>query len=149
MDKLDQMIEQARQMVAAGALGILVAMAIRPIRLALAGKALIDRRVAARALEAFVEQEVFDTRDRTGILIFLSLYERRVQVIGDSGINARVPEGAWQEVVDIIVSHMKTGTPGAGLVKAIEKCGELLRTSGVEIRPDDTNELSDGLRRGQ
>ena len=55
-----------------------------PLRRLLAGRALINRRVSARALEAFVSEEVFQTRDRTGILIFLSLFEHRVQIIGDS-----------------------------------------------------------------
>ena len=133
---------------AAGALGILVAMAIRPIRLALAGKALIDRRVAARALEAFVEQEVFDTRDRTGILIFLSLYERRVQVIGDSGINEQVPDGFWTDVVGLLKLHFAAGRHAEGLVEAVHLIGEKL-SSFFPLREDDTDELSNEVSIGR
>ncbi|MCB1174803.1 MAG: hypothetical protein KDK39_14630 [Leptospiraceae bacterium] len=114
-----------------------------------AGSDLISRRTAARALEAFVSEEVFDTRDRTGILLFMSGYERRVHVIGDSGINSKVEQSDWDEVVSLIRQGMQSGTPAAGLVKAIQKCGQLLERKGVEIKADDTNELADGLRIGE
>ncbi|MEQ9364928.1 MAG: hypothetical protein RIF32_11825, partial [Leptospirales bacterium] len=80
-----------------------------PLRRLLAGSALINRRTAARALEAFVSEEVFQTRDRTGILIFLSMFEHRVHIIGDSGINSRVKPGEWEDIVEIITSGIKSG----------------------------------------
>ncbi len=120
-----------------------------PLRRLLAGRALINRRVSARALEAFVSEEVFQTRDRTGILIFLSLFEHRVQIIGDSGINAKVKPGEWEDVVEIITSGIKSGRPAEGLVLAIEKCGDLLQRKEVHRRADDENELADGMRMGQ
>ena len=50
----------------------------------------MDHQVRRRALQAFVEHEVFATRERTGVLLILSLFERRVVVLGDAGINAKV-----------------------------------------------------------
>ncbi|MCB1326426.1 MAG: hypothetical protein H7A21_12505 [Spirochaetales bacterium] len=131
-----------------GVTGILLAFAFPRVRTTLAGAALIERRVAARALQAFVAEEVFSTRDRTGILIFLSLDERRVQVIGDSGINAKVRPEDWEGIVGTIVSHMKLGRAAEGLVLAIKECGQLLGRKAVTIKPDDQNELSDELRGG-
>jgi putative membrane protein len=122
---------------------------IPPLRRWLAGRRLLDRRVAARALEAFVAEEVFNTRDRSGILIFLSLFEHRVHVIGDSGINARVKPADWEDIVEIIVSGIKSGNAADGLVHAIEKCGALLKHKEVVLRADDRNELSDNLRIGK
>lgn len=130
-------------------LGSALAYWLPPLRRLLAGRRLIDRRVAARALEAFVSEEVFQTRDRTGILIFLSMFEHRVHVIGDSGINERVKPADWEDIVEIITSGIKSGRAGEGLVLAIEKCGDLLKRKEVERRADDTNELPDGMRVGE
>ena len=113
-------------------------------RLVLSGEEM-DREVRQRAVEAFVEHEVFATRERTGVLIFLSLFERRVVVLGDSGINARVKPGEWDGIVAGIVAGIKRGQPGQALVEAIGRCGELLQREGVERRADDANELPDRL----
>jgi putative membrane protein len=129
-----------------GALGFLAATLIRPLRLWLAGPAAIEHHVHQRATAAFVENEVFHTRDRTGVLIFLSLLERRVVVLGDSGINARVEDHEWDDIVREIVEGMRAGAPGRALAGAIRRCGDLLARHGVAIRDDDTDELADELR---
>lgn len=129
-----------------GAVGFVTVALVRPLRLWLAGAATVDRRVQQRANAAFVENEVFRTKERTGILIFLSLFERRVVVLGDSGINARVQQHEWDAVVATIVDGIRSGQPGAALSSAIRRCGELLTRRGVAIRPDDTDELPDQLR---
>jgi len=67
-------------------------------------------------------------------------------VLGDSGINAKVDKGDWNNVVATIVGGMRTQNPAEGLVNAIRQCGVLLRKEGVAIRPDDTNELSNKMR---
>ena len=95
---------------------------------------------------AFLEEEVFSTRDRSGILIFLALFEHRVVVLGDSGINEVVPEDAWQHVVDDLVAGIRARRPAEALVAAIHECGRLLEAHQVEIRPDDTDELPNELR---
>ena len=65
----------------------------------LAGRTLLRKRVSQRAAEAFIAEEVFDTRERTGILLFVSLFERHVLVVGDSGINTHVKQEEWDDVV--------------------------------------------------
>jgi putative membrane protein len=107
---------------------------------------LVERRVAQRAAEAFLAEEVFDTRDRTGILLFLSLLEHKVLVLGDAGINAKVQQSEWEEVVKLIVDGMRSGKPADGLIEAIQKCGALLKREGVVIKPDDKDELSNQMR---
>lgn len=106
----------------------------------------MGHHVARRAAEAFIAEEIFRTRERTGILLFVSLLERRVLVVGDSGINARVQKSDWDGIVATIVDGLKKGTPAEGLVRAIGACGDLLERHGVARRSDDTDELSDGLR---
>jgi putative membrane protein len=115
-------------------------------RRAVIGDEILQRRTMRRAYQAFLQEEVFQTRDRTGILIFLSLFEHRVVVLGDSGINARVAQEEWQGIVDGVVAGIRQGTPGPALVEAIQRCGQLLERRGVALRPDDTNELSNEVR---
>lgn len=104
--------------------------------------------VHARAQQAFLENEVFQTRERTGILLLVSLFERRVEVLGDTGITERVDADAWGDVVADIISGIKRGEPTKGMVAAIDRCGRLLESAGVERRDDDTNELDNTLRLG-
>lgn len=128
------------------ALGYVLARSFDPVRRLLVGADVLDRRVRRRALQAFVEEEVFRTRDRTGILLFVSLFERRVAVLGDAGINSAVEQNEWDDIVAGLVAGIRSGRPAPALVSAIEACGELLETHGVGIRPDDQDELANQLR---
>ncbi|WP_028567014.1 TPM domain-containing protein [Salisaeta longa] len=130
-----------------GLLGALLGNYVPAVMRRLVGRTLLDVRVHRRALQAFLTEEVFNTRDRTGILLFVSLREHRIEVLGDTGINAQVPPEAWADVVATLRHHIKTaGDLTAGLVDAIEQCGRLLERKGVAIRPDDTDELSNRVR---
>jgi putative membrane protein len=117
------------------------------LRVRLVHADVVEHRVRQRALAAFVEQEVFRTQARTGILLFLSLLERRVVVLTDAGINAHVPQHEWDSIVAGIVAGMRQGRPGPALATAIRYCGTLLAAQGFTRRSDDTDELTDELRR--
>jgi putative membrane protein len=131
---------------AAGVVGALVSTYVPPVQRRLAGADLLDEAVHRRALQAFVEEEVFDTRDRTGILLFVSLHEHRIEVLGDTGINERVRPDDWAEVVARIRRGIQNDNLTEGLEEAIEMCGRLLERRGVNVRPDDENELSNTVR---
>lgn len=135
--------------IASGLLGALLARTIAPLRRLFAGDDLIERRVRARALQAFVDQEVFKTRERTGVLIFISNFERKVFVLGDSGINARVTPADWQAVVDRVISGIRKQQAADGLLEAIGLCGQLLNRQGVVRRGDDSDELANKLVIGE
>ncbi len=93
-----------------------------------------------KALVSFLEQGLHETRDKTGILILISLFERRVVVLADSGINAKVPEHTWDEIVAMIVPGLKKGQPCDAICQAISRCGELL-SDHFPRKEDDTDEL--------
>jgi putative membrane protein len=131
----------------AGAAGGYLLALVPALRRRLVPAAVAERRVAARAAQAFVSEEVFATRERTGVLIFVSLFERRVVVLADAGIHSRVAAGEWDRLVAGIVAGVRAGRPGSALADAIRRCGELLAEHGVARRPDDVDELSDGLHR--
>lgn len=133
--------------VGGGVAGAVLAASVPAARRALAGADRMAERVHRRAAEAFLDEEVFDTRDRTGILLFVSLFEHRVEVVGDAGINAKVEPEEWVEVVDLVRDGVRRRSSLAeGIVAAIERCGDLLHRRGVEVRHDDTDELSDDVR---
>lgn len=105
-----------------------------------------ERQVDLAARAAFLEHEVFATRDRAGVLLFLSLLEHRVEVLADSGIERHVAPGEWGAIVDGMVAGIREGRAADAVIAAVERCGEILDRAGLERRPDDVNELGDRLR---
>ncbi|NJL28397.1 MAG: hypothetical protein HC897_11170, partial [Thermoanaerobaculia bacterium] len=83
---------------------------------ALVSADVLGRRVEARAAEAFAKKRSFVTRERTGILIFLAMFERRVTVLADSGINARVEPGEWDALATKLAAGIRAGRAGGALV---------------------------------
>ncbi len=136
---------QTLAMVSAGVAFGALAAGMPPVKRLFAGKETLIRSVHRRAMATFVEKEVFSTTERTGILLFVSLLEHRIEVVGDTGIAAKVTQGQWAEVVRCIRDGIKAGRLGDGMVQGVTMCGELLHRSGVEIRPDDINELPDNV----
>ncbi len=103
-----------------------------------------EERVHERAVRAFYELGLYKTRDRTGVLILVSLLERRVEVLADTGIHARVPPGTWDGPVKAIVHAMRNGDLSRGLITAIDLCGEILARE-FPRKSDDTDELPNQL----
>jgi putative membrane protein len=98
------------------------------VRVALLPRAL--RRAAAHraAAEQFLIRGIARKKDRSGILIFVSLAERYARIVADEGIVARVPQSEWQGAVDLLVAHMRAGRIADGFIAAIEACGVVLMT---------------------
>lgn len=106
----------------------------------------IELRVLRRAESAFLNEEVFKTRDRTGILIFLALFEHRALILADAGIHQVVPREQWQQLASKLAAGIRDGRAKAALIAAIEECGQLLAEHRLDIKSDDTNELADRPR---
>jgi putative membrane protein len=93
--------------------------------------ALVPRR-ARRAMAFRVATEQFFTRavsrkrERSGILIFVSLAEHYARIIADDGIAGRVPQSHWQGAVDALIAHVREGRIADGFTAAIEMCGTVL-----------------------
>jgi len=107
-------------------------------------KTRIAEAIQARSLAAFTQEGLHYTRHHTGILIFISLLEHRVQVLADRGINAKVQPGTWDEVVKILTEGLKSGQACDSFCKAIERCGEILATH-FPRQADDKDELPNRL----
>ena len=105
----------------------------------------VQRQRAHRiALEQFLLQNLHDTQERTGVLLFVSRAEHYVEIIADKGINARVDAGTWDALVADFVAHVKRGEVAEGFVRTIEACGDLLEAH-FPAGEGDRNELPDHL----
>jgi len=106
----------------------------------------LDRATRQRAETAFLQEEVFNTRHRTGIMIFISFFEREVMVIADRGISKVVEQKEWDKMVQGIIQNIRIGKVVDGIEGAILRCGEILLEKGFLKTTDDVNELKDDLR---
>jgi putative membrane protein len=102
--------------------------------------------VDARAKAVFLDHGVTETRDRSGVLVFLSELEHRVVILADRGIHLRVGVEGWRHHVDDLVQAIRRGRAGDGIVACVEAVGRELREA-FPPREDDENELSDAVQR--
>jgi putative membrane protein len=105
-------------------------------------RAVQRRAVSDRVKQLFLELGVIETRDRSGVLVFLSELERRVEILGDRGIHEHVGNEAWQAMVDELVGAIRGGRAADGLATIIGRIGRELAAK-FPPRADDTNELPD------
>ncbi len=97
-----------------------------------------------RAAYVFSKLGMFRTADRNGVLIYLALKSRKFAIVGDSGINARVGAGFWNDVKDGMEADFQAGNFTGGMTKAVLAVGEKLKAF-FPYRKDDVNELSDDI----
>ena len=98
----------------------------RPVRMALVPTRVKKARAARLAHEQFFVQRLHETAGRTGVLIFVSVAERHVEIIADVGISKLVGNEVWQRAVDHFVANVKAGRIAEGFIGAIEQCGGVL-----------------------
>jgi putative membrane protein len=92
-------------------------------RMSLVPKPMLNANVHRRAAEQFLAQNLYTTEGRTGVLLFVSIAEQRVEIIADSGIDARVAKGTWQRIVDSLTAEISAGRQVEGFIQAIERIG--------------------------
>ena len=108
-------------------------------------KRIMLEKVNQRAVRHFMESGVYRTKDRTGILIFISSLERRVELLADQGISEKIPQEKWNSIVQHIIDGIRSHQLTRHLADAINECGTLL-AEHFPIQPDDINELKDDIR---
>lgn len=101
-----------------------------------------------RAIVIFEELKMYNTAQKNGILIYLSLNDNKLAIIGDSGINAVVPDDFWDNERDLMISFFKKGQFTEGLVEGIRMVGEQLKAAFPYLE-NDTNELSNEVSFGE
>jgi len=90
-----------------------------------------DVEVRQYAESLFLTRELFRTRDRLGLLILVSLFERRVDILPDTGFRGRVSDADWAAVVTPITTTLRSAGPGAALQEGLKALDALLARTGV------------------
>lgn len=114
------------------------------LKLPLVGRKRVEQAVRERAVRAFYEKGLYKTRDETGVLVFISLLERKVWILGDRGVDRIIPHSFWQ-------AHARELSAGIRDDRACEALCDVIQSIGKEMaghfprKPDDTNELRDQL----
>ena len=98
----------------------------QPLKHLLVPKRVKHARASLLAKQQFLSQGLHHTRGETGLLIFVSEAERYAEILADRGINNLVPEGAWDRILQQLLGQIKANNTEAGLIDAIEACGNLL-----------------------
>ena len=94
-----------------------------------------------RAQAIFTRIGMHRTRERNGVLIYLAVADRKLAIIGDQGIHARVGDVYWERLRDALVEDLRGRAPRDGVIKVVQDLGRVLQEH-FPRRGDDENELS-------
>jgi uncharacterized membrane protein len=112
----------------------------------------VDNKCSAdpvkEAISHFNRLEMFKTKDRNGILIYVAKEDRKLAIIGDKNINEKVPENYWENTKNQLIDSFKKEDYVNGLVQAIFDVGEKLKNY-FPYNEDDRNELLNDLSQGE
>jgi putative membrane protein len=100
--------------------------------------------VRERAVRAFYEKKLYKTREENGVLIFISILERKVWILGDRGVDRKIPHATWQAHAREISAGIREGRGCEALCTVIGKCGQVL-AEHFPRKEDVTNERPDDL----
>ena len=107
-------------------------------------QALVAGRTAReRALEQFTRLRVWDTEDNAGVLIYLLLADRRVEIFADRGIHALVGDMAWETICGAMQQEFAAGRFEAGVLGGLSSVSDLLAQHFPAQADDNPNELPD------
>ena len=108
-------------------------------RLFITNREMIEE-VQEAATTSFFKHGLYRTKENSGILIFISVFEHKVWVLADHGINTKVATGQWNAIVTQITQGIKAGTPAQAICEAVQTVSRILQNH-FPIQKDDINEL--------
>lgn len=117
----------------------------RVLKFALLPKTVTQKRAKRLAAEQFVMQKIHLTDERTGVLLFISVGEKYVEIIADHGIAQKLDEDVWQGILDALIVEIKADNMNIGIVNAVEQVGALLQTHFPVDSAVNLNELPNHL----
>ncbi|WP_065220203.1 MULTISPECIES: TPM domain-containing protein [Butyricimonas] len=101
-------------------------------------------KVLDRAADVFAELKMHKTALRNGVLIYVALLDHQLAILGDAGINTKVPAGFWDSIKTNMVEKFKQGLITEGICEAVLAAGEQLKAY-FPYQEDDVNELPDDI----
>jgi uncharacterized membrane protein len=96
------------------------------------------------ATRVFERLGMTKTKERNGTLIYLYFNRKQLAILGDQGINEKVPEGFWDELYHSMATAFRNEQYGQGICEAIERIGEKL-SAHFPVNADNPNELSNEI----
>jgi putative membrane protein len=117
---------------------------LTPLRVAVTPRGLRQTNCRRHAFEQFFALKMNETNKRSGVMLFISVAERHVEIIADKGINDKVQPDEWSRIVDTVVTDVKAQKVQDAFLNAIRACGTVLVQHFPEVR-NDVNELDDKL----
>lgn len=100
--------------------------------------------VLDRAAQIFKQLDMHKTEQRNGVLFYLAVENRRFAILGDVGINTKVPENFWEIIKETMLLNFRDNKFTEGLIQGIEMAGEKLKEF-FPYQSNDVNELSDEI----
>ena len=100
--------------------------------------------VLDRAADVFAELKMHKTALRNGVLIYVALLDHKLAILGDAGINSKVPTGFWDSIKTNMVEKFKQGAITEGMCEAVITAGEQLKAY-FPYQENDVNELPDDI----
>jgi len=123
---------------------VLIFRKIPVLKSALISRARKEDAVRRRALAAFYEKGLYKTRDNTGVLFFLSVLERKVWVLADSGIISKIDQATLNTFAGGITLGIREGRACQAVFESVDRMGRLL-AEHFPVKPDDTDELANDV----
>jgi len=128
---------------AAGAVCTLAAAFIAPVARLFLRAIRAEEEVRQYAESMFLRRGLVATRGRTGLLLLVSLFERRIEIVADAGFDGRVTAADWQAVIARMTPHLAGRRPFAALRDALAAIDDLLMAKGFRGSDAAINELPD------
>ena len=100
--------------------------------------------VLDRAAHLFRKLKLHLTKERNGVLIYVSVVDHKFAIIGDAGIHKHVKDDFWNKMKDDMLEHFKQGNIHTGIIYAVQEAGKALGAN-FPCKKDDANELSDEI----
>ncbi len=100
-----------------------------------------------RAIDVFRHLGMHQTKEQNGVLFYVAHDDRKFAVLGDSGINEKVPGGFWESTKELMRQHFAANNYAEGLSEGIERAGQHLKAFFPRAS-DDANELPDDISFG-
>lgn len=129
-----------------GLLGYTLFAMIPGLKRMMISKQKMKERSISMAERVFGEYKLFETKSRTGILIFISLFEHQIDIMPDKGLKEKIGEDEWQKVIAEMRPALKRKEFDEAFLSSIKKIEEILLTNKMERTGDAPNELPDHLR---
>ena len=104
--------------------------------------------VLDRASEIFSKLQMHKTEQRNGVLFYVAISDHKFAILGDAGINAKVPDDFWNEINDNVITNFKNDNYAEGLSNGIIMAGDQLKKH-FPFQANDVNELSDDISFGK